>query len=71
MAQLTRAAQKKLHWRVAQKCENGACIQVAPNGGTVIVGDSKHPDGPTLNYTRTAWRNFVREIKNGTFDNLI
>ena len=41
----------------------GNCVEVAdlPNGRA--VRDSKHPQGPVLEFTRDAWRAFVQGIE--------
>jgi Domain of unknown function (DUF397) len=60
----------ELHWRVALACNGGECIQVAPQGGEIIIGDSKKPNGPVLTYSRSEWRAFVDGIRQGDFDGL-
>lgn len=59
-----------LSWRVARSCDSGNCIRVAPRGDTVVIGDSKHPDGPLLSYTWSEWKVFVEGIRRGDFDDL-
>ena len=43
----------------------GNCVEVAdlPNGRA--VRDSKHPEGPTLEFTREGWQAFVQGIQAG------
>lgn len=55
-------------WRVAQRCESGACVRVARYGEMIVVGDTKNPNGPVLPYMKAAWREFVNRVKNGEFD---
>ncbi|HET9256905.1 MAG TPA: DUF397 domain-containing protein [Pseudonocardiaceae bacterium] len=38
---------------------NGNCVQVAPTPETVLVRDSKNPDGPALTVPAPAWRVFL------------
>ncbi len=59
-----------LPWRIAQSCNGGTCIRVAPNGKMIVVGDSKDPRGPVLSYTRSEWRAFITGIKRGDFDGI-
>ena len=40
---------------------NGNCTEVARDGKTVLVRDSKNPDGPGLTFTLAAWKSFVRK----------
>ncbi len=55
-------------WRIAKRCDSGACVQVGSIGAMVVVGDSKNPSGPILAYSRTAWKDFVEEVKRGGYD---
>ncbi|HKB30663.1 MAG TPA: DUF397 domain-containing protein [Streptosporangiaceae bacterium] len=43
---------------------NGNCVEARASGpATVQVRDSKDPHGPTLTFTRAAWRAFLAEVK--------
>ncbi|MEV7382573.1 DUF397 domain-containing protein [Streptomyces lydicus] len=35
------------------------CIEVAATPGTILVRDSKNPDGPRLAFTPTTWADFL------------
>jgi predicted secreted Zn-dependent protease len=61
-------ARGELSWRIAAKCDGGACVRVASAGEIIFLGDSKSPEGPTLSYTRNEWEAFVAGIKSGDFD---
>jgi Domain of unknown function (DUF397) len=52
-------------WRKSSySSQNGACIEAADNlPGTVVVRDSKDPQGPVLGFSDHDWRAFVRQIK--------
>ncbi len=41
---------------------NGACVEVAPAPGRVLVRDSKNPTGPTLAVPAPAWRTFLQTM---------
>jgi Domain of unknown function (DUF397) len=49
------------------------CVEVAWRrsshraGGTVLVRDSKDPDGPVLTFTSLAWDAFVQGVRAGEF----
>jgi predicted secreted Zn-dependent protease len=60
-----------LTWRTALNCNGGTCVKVAATGHTILVGDSKTPNGPVLTYSPAEWREFVAGVKNGDFDDLI
>ena len=64
------AGSRELPWRVASRCQGGACVQVAPSGEMIVIGDTKNSDGPILTYTRDEWSAFVTGIRCGEFDDL-
>ncbi|TLG04188.1 DUF397 domain-containing protein [Nocardia cyriacigeorgica] len=44
------------------------CVEVAHfAGGQVGVRDSKHPTGPALRFTPTAWDTFLAHARRGEF----
>lgn len=53
---------------------NGACVEVGPctcGDGSVLIRDSKDPDGPHLTFTVEEWDVFVDGIRNKTvFDHI-
>jgi Domain of unknown function (DUF397) len=59
-----------LSWRVARHCDAGSCIRVARSGDSVLIGDTKNPDGPVLAYDRAEWKTFIEGIRHGDFDDL-
>ena len=43
---------------------NGAqCVEVGTATGSVLVRDTKNPDGPRLAFGRGAWENFAARVK--------
>ena len=50
-------------WLRASYCQNGECAEVAIGDGTVLVRDSKDPDGPQLKFTRAEWQAFTSELQ--------
>lgn len=59
------------NWRTSSFCANSTCVQVAKSSeGFVVVRDSKSDDGPVLMYTAQEFRDFVRGVKAGEFDDL-
>jgi predicted secreted Zn-dependent protease len=56
-------------WRKSLTCESGACVIVARHGDSILLGRSPDPNGP-ITYTRAEWKEFVRGIKRGDFDDL-
>lgn len=54
-------------WRTASMCNGGDCVQVAPWGQMILLGDTKSPDGPVLAYTRSEWNEFIGRVKRGDY----
>ncbi len=58
-----------LQWRKARRsANNGACVEVAPSNGKILVRDSKDRDGHVMGYPGHSWRAFVTGAKVGLFD---
>jgi predicted secreted Zn-dependent protease len=60
-----------LIWLTALNCDGGACVQVAADQNTILIRNSRQPDGPLIEYTPEEWHEFVSGIKKGDFDNLL
>jgi predicted secreted Zn-dependent protease len=61
----------RLTWHTALSCDGGACVQVAVDDRSVLIGSTRQPGGPVLEYTPEEWHHFVGGIKNGDFDDLL
>jgi hypothetical protein len=61
---------KKSPWRIATMSQDTNCVQVRRDSGkdTIVVGNSRFPDGPFLSYTQAEWAAFLDGAKNGEFD---
>ncbi|WP_430782008.1 DUF397 domain-containing protein [Actinoplanes sp. G11-F43] len=55
-------------WRKSSRSTNGACVEVAPQPGHILVRDSKDPDGPILTFDRTTFASFLAGVTAGEFD---
>lgn len=55
------------HWRKSSRSVTGECVEVASDGQTVFVRDSKDRYGPVLALSSRAWRSFVLGVKRGEF----
>lgn len=58
----------ELRWKTSSRCSNGTCVQVAFAGQSVVLRDSKDPEGPKLQYSAQEWRDFIAGAKSGEFD---
>jgi Domain of unknown function (DUF397) len=47
---------------------NGNCVEVARDGDTVHLRDSKHPEDGTLAFTVDEWAAFLAGVHAGEFD---
>jgi hypothetical protein len=59
-----------LDWRVSRTCEGGACVAVARDGESVLIGNSSDPDGPVSAFTADEWCEFLAGVKLGHFDGI-
>jgi hypothetical protein len=59
-----------ISWRVSRTCESGACVGVARQGDSVVLGNTSQPDGPVQTYTTAEWKAFLAGAKQGDFDDL-
>jgi hypothetical protein len=57
----------RLQWRRSTRCGSSACVEVAIGRGSVLVRDSKNPDGPVLTFTADEWSAFVAGVTAGEF----
>lgn len=57
-------------WRKGRQsgphCDN--CVEVALVDGSVLLRDSKNPQGPVLVFTQDEWAAFVGSAKDNEFD---
>jgi hypothetical protein len=58
-----------LEWRKARRsANNGACVELAPAAGRILIRDSKDQNGPVIAYSQYSWRSFIVSAKTGYFD---
>jgi hypothetical protein len=56
----------ELSWRKSPYSgSHGDCVEVALDGDTVCVRDSKDPDGPVLRFTLAEWAAFLAAVREG------
>ena len=60
----------ELSWRVARSAM-AANVRVAAHRDTIVIGSSKHLDGPVIAYSRDEWKAFVQGVRDGDFDDLL
>ena len=55
-------------WRKSTRSTSGACVEVAPQRESILMRDSKDPDGPRLTFDRESFAAFIAGVRNGEFD---
>lgn len=65
---MSEARGQGLDWRRSSLCSSGACIEVAADGSSVYLRDSKALDGAVLRFTREEFAAFTAGVKGGEFD---
>jgi hypothetical protein len=59
------SSQIRLQWRKSTASGLNGCVEVAADGNTVLVRDSKDPTGPVLGLTTEQWTRFLDLTKQG------
>jgi hypothetical protein len=55
-----------LTWRKSSASGgDGACVEVAKSGPSMLVRDSQNQSGAILQFTQTQWLNLLQRIQNG------
>lgn len=54
-----------MRWIRSSRCESGNCVEVARDGSTVLVRDSKNPDAPALPFSERQWMGFLSNVRSG------
>lgn len=60
----------ELCWRKSSFSSQGDCVEIAVVRDQIFVRDSKVPDGPVLEFTRSEWAALADGIKAGEFDDV-
>jgi hypothetical protein len=55
-------------WRKSTRSSSGACVEVAPRRDTILVRDSKDPEGAILSFDRSVFAAFIDGVTRGEFD---
>lgn len=54
-----------LRWSRSSQCDAGACVEIAQLGESIMLRNSRHPEGPVLTVAKSRWTVFVARMKDG------
>ncbi|MCD0447662.1 DUF397 domain-containing protein [Actinocorallia sp. API 0066] len=56
---------EELNWRKSSYTSGngGDCVELAPLPGKIATRDSKHPNGPTLRFTKSTFTTLTNALK--------
>lgn len=61
-----------MDWRKSSfSSTNGSCVELATDGATVFVRDTKDRDAGTLALTAESWRELLDAARSGELDHLL
>lgn len=52
------------NWRKSSYCKTDDCVEVCKVGGTVLLRNSRDPQGPILKFSTEDWATFIEETRN-------
>jgi hypothetical protein len=58
---------RQVRWRRSTRCGTSKCVEVATDGGSVLIRDSKDPEGPVLTFSAAEWTAFKTGVAAGDF----
>lgn len=64
------SSREDIDWHRSRTCESGACVGVARQGKSVLIGNTDTPKGPVAEFTTEEWRQFLAGVKLGDFDGI-
>jgi hypothetical protein len=55
--------EQALDWRKSRRSDSGGCLEIALDGGMVLLRDSKRPAGPILSISPRAWAALLAQVR--------
>lgn len=60
---MTSSEYPELEWRSSSLSAGGACLEIALTRASILVRDSKSPDGPVLVFPPDSWHKFIANLR--------
>lgn len=57
---------RKAWFKSSRSVANSACVEICFDN-RVLMRDSKNPSGGMLDFTESAWSEFIEDVKSGRF----
>jgi len=57
-----------VQWRKSSFSDGGGCVEIARLSSSLLVRDSKDPDGPRLAFSLPGWAELMTRIRRGDLD---
>jgi hypothetical protein len=58
--------EQTLDWRKSTRSDTHGCMEIALDGGMVLVRDSKRPYGPILSISPRAWAALLAQVRSSS-----
>ena len=55
-------------WRKSTASAQGNCVEVSFADESVLMRNSRNPEGPVLSFTHSEWEAFLTGVRNSEFD---
>lgn len=55
-------------WRKSAASGGGNCVEVSFAGASVLMRNSRSPQGPVLSFSLSEWDAFLTGVRDGEFD---
>lgn len=53
-------------WRKSSFSESGSCVEVAAQDRSMLIRDSKNPEGKILSFPSGTWQEFIQAVRRNT-----
>ena len=57
------SARGDINWRISQRCDGGACVKIAQQDDSILIGDGSQLGSPYITCTAAEWTEFLLGVK--------